>query len=280
VATGELARRPSAAKSPRTIVGAGFTDFVQRHRRGFSFGSVAAFLLLWEWLYDAGLMDPRFFSSPWRIVQNGAASIAGLLPDLAVTGEELLGGFLLSVAVGILVGILIGWYPLAGATLEPFVNALNSTPRIVLLPLITLLFGIGLESKFVIVFLGSVFPILINTATGISSVDPDLLRVARAFGATDVQIFRTVAVPASVPFIVSGLRLALGQALVVVIAAEMLISSAGVGYYVVQSSSQFRVDNLFLGIVLVALVGIAVTALLRRVEARFSAWRVDVRQTR
>jgi ABC-type nitrate/sulfonate/bicarbonate transport system permease component len=250
--------------------------WARRRRRELAVAAVGVFLAVWQILYAAELLDPRFFSSPARVLATGVEAFrgGGILPDLAVTGQEFLGGFLLSVFVGIVVGVVIGWYPLASATLEPFVNALNATPRIVLLPLITLFFGIGVGSKFVIVFLGSVFPILINTAAGISTVDADLIRVARSLGAADLQIFRTVAMPAAVPYIVSGLRLAMGQALVVVVAAEMLISSAGIGYFVVQASSQFRVDDLFFGIVLVSLFGIAVNTLLRRAERSFDAWRV------
>lgn len=254
-----------------------YSSLAIRYKNLLGWIAILIFLAIWEIAYQVGWLNPTFYSSPYKIVIAGIDTFSNgtLLDDLLITGQEFVGGFLIAVTIGVLLGILMGWYPLVNAILEPFANALFATPRIVLLPLITLIFGIGLESKFVIVFLSAVFPILINTMVGIGKIDQNLLRVAKAFNASDMQLFRTLAIPASIPFIVTGIRLGLSTSLVTVIAAEMMISSGGIGNFVMTASSQFQTDQLFLGIVIVALFGVIMTSVLKRIEARFDSWRVN-----
>jgi len=269
---------PQAARDtkPKPDDRAGRESWAVRYKVWISTAAVILFILVWEGCYQLGWLNPAFYSSPQKILAAGydAFVYGDLLNDLFITAQEFVGGFLIAVVVGVAFGILMGWYPLLNAIFEPFVNALFATPRIVLLPLVTLIFGIGIESKFVLVFLGAVFPILINTMVGISKVDQNLLRVAKAFNATDMQLFRTLAVPASIPFIITGIRLGMSTSLVTCIASEMMISSGGIGNFVMTASSQFRSDQLFLGIIIVALFGVAMTSVIKRIEARFETWRV------
>ena len=268
-AASEIKQKPNENK--------GQESWVTRYKVWISTAAVVLFILVWEGCYQLGWLNPAFYSSPQRIVVAGIDAFVNgnLLNDLFITAQEFVGGFLIAVVVGVTFGILMGWYPLINAIFEPFTNALFATPRIVLLPLVTLIFGIGIESKFVLVFLGAVFPILINTMVGISKVDQNLLRVARAFNASDMQLFRTLAVPASIPFIITGIRLGMSTSLVTCIASEMMISSGGIGNYVMTASSQFRSDQLFLGIIIVALFGVLMTSIIKRIEARFDSWRVN-----
>ncbi len=262
-------------QKPKTSILRG--SWANRYKNWISFIAVVLFILIWEGAYQLGWLNPSFYSSPYKIVVAGidAFSNGGLLNDLFITAQEFIGGFLIAVVVGVIFGVLMGWYPLINAIMEPFTNALFATPRIVLLPLVTLIFGIGIESKFVLVFLGAVFPILINTMVGIGKIDQNLLRVAKVFNATDMQMFRTLAVPASIPFIITGIRLGMSTSLVTCIASEMMISSGGIGNFVMTASSQFRSDDLFLGIMIVALFGVLLTSVLKRIEARFDSWRVN-----
>jgi NitT/TauT family transport system permease protein len=179
--------------------------------------------------------------------------------------------------IGVPLGILMGWYSRINAVLEPFVSALYATPRIALLPLVMIWFGIGIMSKIAIVFLGAIFPILVNTITGVRTIDADFVKVARSFGSTDRQLFLTVALPSSVPMLLSGLRLGLGHALVGIVVGEMYGATHGLGFLIAVSGARFQTDKVMVGIILIASAGILLTELLRLLERRFERWRPDHR---
>lgn len=193
--------------------------------------------------------------------------------DLATSGRELLFGLLLATVVGLPLGLVIGWYRRLSYILNPFVTFLYATPRIALTPLLIIWLGIGETSKVAIVFLMAVFPILINSASGVQALDPAVVRVARCYGAGDYQLFRTVALPGSVPFILSGLRLAVGQALIGVFVAELSGAMHGVGMLMNLAGQQFQTSVVFAGLFIFALTGVVLTGLLRRLEKHFAAWR-------
>jgi NitT/TauT family transport system permease protein len=196
---------------------------------------------------------------------------------LQASGTEFFAGFALAVVVGVPLGILMGWYSRLNAVLEPFVSALYATPRIALLPLVVIWFGIGLGSKVAIVFLGAIFPILVNTITGVRTIDADFIKVARSYGATDRQMFLTVALPSSVPLLLTGLRLGLGHALVGIVVGEMYGATQGLGYLIAVAGARFQTDKVMVGILLIASLGIALTELLRAIERRFERWRPNQR---
>jgi ABC-type nitrate/sulfonate/bicarbonate transport system permease component len=200
-------------------------------------------------------------------------STSTIWTDLLTSGRELLYGLLLATVIGLPLGLLIGWYRRLSYVLNPFVNFLYATPRIALTPLLIIWFGIGDTSKIAIVFLMAVFPILINTASGVQNLDHTVLRVARCFGAKDLQIFRTVALPGTVPFIISGLRLAVGQALIGVFVAELSGAQHGIGMLMSTAGQQFQTSVVFAGLIIFAVTGVVLTGLLRRVERHFAAWR-------
>jgi ABC-type nitrate/sulfonate/bicarbonate transport system permease component len=155
------------------------------------------------------------------------------------------------------------------------VNFFNATPRIALLPLFLIWFGIGLGSKVAVVYLGAVFPILINSITGIRSLDPDVIRAARSFGASDLQLFRTVGLPGSLPFVLSGLRLGLALALTGTVVAELYAATAGVGYLIAISGSRFKTDYVMVGITVVAITGVLLSMVLLRLERHFQSWKAQ-----
>lgn len=239
--------------------------------------SVLAFLALWEIAVALGWIAPLFVSSPSRILIAGYGMFrdGSIFPDLAVSAEEFILGFGLAAIVGIPLGILMGWYTRLNAVLDPFVNALYATPRIALMPLIIIWFGIDLPAKIAIIFLSSVFPILVNTITGVRTIERDFVKVARSFGATDRQLFTTVALPSSVPNLLTGLRLGLGHALIGIVVGEMYGSSAGIGFMMQTAGATFQTDKVMVGIMIIAAAGMGMTQLLKSLERRFDSWRPD-----
>lgn len=238
-------------------------------------GMVVALLAVWEILAALRVEPAILLPGPadvGRAFQSMFSSSA-IWTDLRVSGEEFLYGYLLAAAVGVVFGILIGWYSRVGYMLDPLVNFMYAIPRVALTPLLIIWLGIGLTSKIALVFLVAVFPVLINTSSGVRNLDPQLLRTARCFGAGDLQIFRTVALPASVPFILSGLRLAVGQSIIGVFVAELVGAQAGIGQLMNNAGDQFQTSTVFVGLIIFAVAGVLFTAVVRAVERHFDAWR-------
>ncbi|HEX5430385.1 MAG TPA: ABC transporter permease, partial [Bryobacteraceae bacterium] len=198
-----------------------------------------------------------------------------LKSDFAYSGTNFALGFLLAAVTGIISGVIVGWYRKISLLVNPFVSAIYATPRIAMIPLIIIWFGIGMWSKVFIVFISAYFPILINTAGGIRSVDDDLLRAARAYCASDWQIFKTVAIPGSVPFILAGLRQGVALGLIGMVVGEMFGGSQGIGFMVAYGGQTFATDTLFVGVLIIAFAGILLTSLAEQLEKRFSRWRPE-----
>ena len=260
-----------AARRPRQT-------FYQRHEALILGGSAVVLVVaIWQACWSAGMISPLFLSGPsaiakqfWETLRHGT-----LLADIRFSGLNFLIGFTIALVSGVVLGVIIGWYRKARLLFDPFLNALYATPRIAMVPMIIIWFGVGMWSKVFIVFLSSFFPILINTVGGIRSVDPDLLRAARAFCASDWQIFKTVAIPGSVPFILTGVRQGVALGLIGVVVGEMFGGSQGVGFMVAYGGQTFATDTLFLGVMIIALAGILLTSLAEKLERRFSRWRPD-----
>jgi NitT/TauT family transport system permease protein len=240
--------------------------------------SMLVFLSFWEASVAFGWVNPLFTSSPSRIVRTAIEMFAdgSILVDMQVSGYEFVVGYGAAIVIGVPLGILMGWYGRVDAVLEPFVSALYATPRIALLPLVMIWFGIGLMSKIAIVFLGAIFPILVNTITGVRTVNADFVKVARSFGSDDWQMFLTVVLPSSVPLLLSGLRLGLGHALVGIVVGEMYGATHGLGFLIATAGARFQTDKVMVGIIIIAAAGVVMTELLRLIERRFERWRPSV----
>jgi NitT/TauT family transport system permease protein len=158
---------------------------------------------------------------------------------------------------------------------DPFITAFNATPRLVFLPLLMLWFGIGLWSKVAIVFIGALFPLLINTYEGVRNADKLLINVVRSFGANEWDIARLVVVPNALPFIVVGLRLAIGRAVLGVVVSEFFGSQEGLGVVMVRAASGFKVDVVFAGLIVFAGLSLVMTGLVKLLEERMSRWRPE-----
>jgi NitT/TauT family transport system permease protein len=241
--------------------------------------SAIVFLIIWELVGNVfQLINPMFMSAPSLILSAAVQLFTSgeIYNDLYVSGIELFWGYVLSAVVAIPFGIAIGWYKRVAYVFDPFVNAMNATPRVALLPLVIIWLGIGILSKVGIIFLGAVFPILINTRDGVKTTPVNLLTAARSFGASEWMLFKTVVLPSTVPFILTGLRLGLGRAIVGVMVGELYAATAGIGFMITVAGATFQTDKVFVGVLIFALTGMLGMELLTRVEKRFDKWRPKV----
>ena len=271
-----IAEAPASAP-PKTIVRPR-KSFYQKHEAIIlGGGAVIAVLTVWQIMWSKGMISPLFMSGPsaiairfWEDLLHG-----DLISDLKYSGTNFVIGFGMAVISGVLLGVIIGWYDRVSMLASPFLNALYATPRVAMIPLIIIWFGVGMWSKVFIVYMSAFFPILINTIGGIRATDRDLLRAARAFCASDRQIFTTIAIPGAVPFILTGIRQGVALGLIGVVVGEMFGGSQGIGFKVAYGGQTFATDTLFVGVLIIAFAGILLTSLAEQVEKRFSKWRPD-----
>lgn len=235
--------------------------------------SLVVTLAIWEW-YGRGV-DPVFMSYPTAIVEAVPAMIAsGELPRAmlsSVTGLAV--GLTLAIVFGTLIGLLMGRYRLVDQILDLQINALYATPNVALIPLLILWFGLGLLSKIVIIFLAGFFPIIVNTYAGVRNVGRGMVEVAQAEGANEAQIFTKIVIPASLPFITTGVRLAMGRAVVAMVVAELFTALSGLGGAIMNYGNAFKTDKLFVVIIVLALLGVSLTESVRWLERRLAPWK-------
>lgn len=237
--------------------------------------SLVAGVVVWWAAVASGMANPVLLPPPYAVLRAIVQmTLEGtLLVDITVSLGRALGGFLIATVIGVVVGIVVGRSPRAFAIIDPWIELARPVPPIAVLPLVVLWFGIGEESKLVVVFYGALFPILLNTVQGVRSVDNNLVRAARALGASERQIFRLVVLPASVPSVVTGLRLGAGMAIFVLVAAELLGSSAGLGWLIMDAREHFFTDRIMVGIVALGIVGYVINRSLLWLEHRLVRWR-------
>ena len=210
----------------------------------------------------------RIFATLWQMFATGS-----VWAPLGVSASAFAIGLALAIAVGLPLGILLGRSVTLNAMFDPFVTALNATPRLVFLPLLMLWLGIGMWSKVAVVFSGALFPLLINTQEGVRNADKLLINVVRSFGASGWDVARLVIIPNSLPFIVVGLRLAIGRAILGVVVAEFFGAQDGLGVVMVRAASSFNVDVVFAGLIVFAALSLVMTGLVKLIENRMSRWR-------
>jgi ABC-type nitrate/sulfonate/bicarbonate transport system permease component len=256
--------------------------YLNHEKKILGAASVATFLILWELVGNTfQLINPMFMSAP-SLIWKAAVQLFGsgeIYNDLYVSGVELFWGYALSALVAIPFGIMVGWYKKMSYIFDPFINAMNATPRVALLPLVIIWLGIGILSKVGIIFLGAVFPIMINTRDGVKTTPYNLLTAARSFGASEWMLFKTVVLPSTIPFILTGMRLGLGRAIVGVMVGELYAATAGIGFMITVAGATFQTDKVFVGVLIFALTGMIGMELLTRVERRFDKWRPKVGAT-
>ena len=184
--------------------------------------------------------------------------------------------FTSAVIVGLPLAVAMARFKWLDYALDIYINALYSMPMVAIVPLLVLWFGFDVKAKSVVVFLFCLFPILISTYQGVKSVDPRLLEVARSFRSTELQLWRDLVIPSALPFIVSGLRLAIGRGLIGLVISEFYTSIAGLGYMIVKYANSFQTEKLFVPVVLLMVMGVALMEALKYLQNRMAPW---LRQT-
>ena len=235
--------------------------------------AVAVFFVIWE--YFGRRMDPIFMAPPSAIFKAALelAQSGALGKALVQTLWPFAVGMALTVAVGTALGILMAQWRTLEYVLDPFVNALYAVPRIALIPLIILWAGLEFAGKVAILVSVAIFPITVNTYSGIRDVRGSMLEIGRAYGATEWQIFWKIVLPAAIPFIMAGIRLAVGLAIIGIIVAEFFTAISGLGGMIVEYANVFATAKLFVPIIVIAVVGVALTELVMWLERRLSRWR-------
>ena len=234
-------------------------------------------LLLWELLVRAGVLDFRFFPPPSRIATAAGVLVANgeLLLHVKASLYRIVFGFAIGAAIGIPVGLALGSFRILRVMFDPILSALYVIPKIAILPLIMLIFGLGEGSKIAIVALATFFVVAINSLAGVRQVEPILIEAGRNFGARGLQMFRHVIFPGALPSIFTGLRLGAGTALLVIIAAEFVAANEGIGFLIWRSWTTLVTENMFVGFVVIAALGMVSTWLLHRVGRLIMPWQAD-----
>ncbi|WFR84669.1 ABC transporter permease [Arthrobacter sp. Y-9] len=244
----------------------------------WSTGAIALFLLLWE--FGPGL----FLDEATRVFLPPLHEVLAALGKLIESGQwqehvlaslgRSVSGFAIAVGLGVPLGLLIAWYRGLDRFLNPLLEVFRNTAALALLPVFTLLLGIGEVSKISIVAYAAFFPVLLNTILGARSVDPLLIRAARTLGLGSGRLFLKVILPSAVPTIFTGVRMAGTASVLVLIAAEMVGAKAGLGYLITNAQSSFLIPDMYAGILTVAVLGFTVNYLLVALERHFSRWRL------
>lgn len=235
--------------------------------------SITTVLLAWEII--GRHVNPLFMSYPTAIGHAAVKLIASgeLLRALASSLKTLVIGFFSASLIGTSMGLLIGRYRLVDAATDWLINALYATPLIAIIPLVILWFGLGDPAKLFIVSILTVFPVLINTAAGVRNVPRSLIDVGVAFSANERQIFLKIILPAVVPYVMTGLRLGIGRAIIGMVAAEFFTALTGLGAMIVKYGNQYDTASMFVPILLLMFLGVGLTTLVRRLEATVAQWR-------
>ena len=245
--------------------------------------AVLLFLALWEVgpLYLAGPSTRVFLPPLHEVLAAGVKLVqSGQLQNhLQASLSRSVSGFSIAVVSAVTLGLLIAWYSWLNSFLNPLLELFRNTATLALLPVFTLLLGIGEESKITIVAYAAFFPVLLNTIAGVRTVDPLLIRAAKSLGLNSFRLFQKVILPSAVPTIFTGIRMAGTSSILVLIAAEMVGAKAGLGYLIVNSQMSFLIPDMYAGILTVSVLGLLVNLLLVSLERHFSRWRTAVGST-
>lgn len=232
-------------------------------------------VVLSAWQVIGSNINPIFLSTPSAIAKAFVQVIADgeLLNAMLISVSVVLIGFAVAVVVGVPIGLMMGRFRTFEYLVDPYVNALYVVPRIALIPLIIIWFGLGIPAQIVVIFGTSVFPVLLSTYAGVRNVPNDLIETAHAFGASERQLFFSIIIPASVPFIMSGLRLGIGQAIIGMVVAQMFLGLSGIGFMLTKYGNMFETAYVFVVVLALAFLGIVMTEVVKRIERRYSGWK-------
>jgi ABC-type nitrate/sulfonate/bicarbonate transport system permease component len=229
---------------------------------------------IWQYVSAHGIVSelsfPRvsvIFATWYRITVSGE-----LLGELVPSLWRMFVGYFIGVGVGVLIGLLMGYFRLAYNLLEPLTEFLRPIPSPAYLPIVILFLGIDDEMKIFMIGFAALFPVLLNTYSGVRSIDPIQLQTARTFGVTGVRLLWRIVLPAASPYIFTGMRVSLAVALIVMVVSEMVAASSGIGYFILSAERGFQIDEMFAGVLTLAVLGYVLNRLFLLIEARLLAW--------
>lgn len=283
---GAAAPAPAPADDPAPVAEAVVTAKARpalnpaRVLRGLGSGvnriaAIVLFLIAWEVLPRLELVDAVFLP-PFSevVVAWQELAVSGVLWNHTQASLiRSLAGFAIAIAVTIPLGLILGWYKPVADFLDPLLELFRNTAALALLPVFVLILGIGETSKISIVVYACAWPILLNTIAGVKGVDPLLIKSARSLGLPPYRLFQKVILPAAVPTVFTGIRLAGAYSILVLVAAEMVGAKAGLGFLINDAQFNFRIPDMYSGIITISVIGLVFNALLLRLERRFSTWR-------
>jgi ABC-type nitrate/sulfonate/bicarbonate transport system permease component len=245
--------------------------------RLLSIASPLALLLVWEVAVRFGLLDARFFPAPSQIFKTflELAKSGVLWTNTWISLQRLVWGFLIGGAPALILGIAMGLYRPLRAAVDPLVSATYPIPKSAVMPLVLLVCGLGEWSKIVMVAMGVFFPVLINSMAGVLQIDRIHLDVGKNFGASRWQVFRTIALPGALPMIMTGAKLGVGMGLILIAIAEMVGAQSGLGYMIWNAWEILSVETMYVGLIVIAVLGLLLSLILSEVERLFVPWRSD-----
>ena len=269
--------RPRVDAQPETDAAARARAARDRRDRILTVASPIGLLAAWEAAAQLGLIDTRFFPAPssilaalWEMLLSGE-----LAENVGVSLQRLFWGFLLGAIPGLALGILMGLYRPLRAVVDPLIAATYPIPKSAILPLILLIFGLGEMSKVVMVAIGAFYPIVINATAGVLEIGKVYIDVGKSFKAGRWDTFRTIAFPGALPFIMTGVKLGAGLALILIAIAEMVGAKSGLGFLVWSAWETFSVERMYVGLFAIAIIGFALTLMLNEVERWLIPWKAD-----
>jgi ABC-type nitrate/sulfonate/bicarbonate transport system permease component len=234
-------------------------------------GAVVVLLVAWQLYVTLFHVNQLLLPAPSAIYRSFANYVTSgsFGSDLAVSGEEIFGGYIIACLFGVVIGLLAGWYRLFGYAASPWASFFLSVPIVAITPLIIIWVGLNLEAKIIIVALSAFFPVMLNTMAGVRDIDHRLIRLERSYSASDLQIFRTLALPSAIPYTLTGMRLGVCWAIVGVYVAEISNgSSQGIGYMMSNAASTFQTAQFFVGLFIIGCAGILLTSLVALLQRR------------
>ncbi|AIB14423.1 hypothetical protein ABAZ39_21175 (plasmid) [Azospirillum argentinense] len=263
-AVSKSAGEPEAASDPNRQ---------RRRERLLQLGTLVLLLAVWEFAArDANKLLVAVPSdiavATWELLLNGE-----LLSATLDSMSTFVLGFVIASIIGIVVGFAMGTNRTVEVILDPYINALYAMPLVALIPILMLWVGIGFLAKITIIILFAVFPVIINTVTGVKNVDRHYLDIGKAFMASRFMVYRQIIAPYALPYVASGLRIALGRGIIAMIVAEFLTSISGLGGLIINYTNAFETAKAFAPVLVVALLANALTVLVQKVEERFGRWR-------
>jgi NitT/TauT family transport system permease protein/sulfonate transport system permease protein len=239
----------------------------------------AVFLAAWQLLAQAQIVNPILLPSPlnllssaWELLQDGS-----LVRHVGASLQRVLAGFVLACIVGIALGVLLGWFETLADFVKPIFEALRPIPPIAWTPLAILWFGIGNAPSYFLVFIGAVFPVLVNTFAAVRNVERTQINAALCLGATPRLLIFDVLVPASLPIIFPGLRIALGVGWMCVVAAELIAAQSGLGYMIQTNRVLLKTDNVMTGMIAIGVIGFLMNGAMSWIERRLIPWKQAAR---